>query len=141
MSFKIGDKIILNADCEFKNGVYLEKGTVGTIVQNYGEAYKTALIKWDMGSLRGKYICFCKKNIIQKYSDIYNFKIGDLVCGKYMEAERYGITNHNMTKALVTDIGLTMKSGDIRIKILEHNHKKYIGDCYIVDSKYFDIFK
>ena len=62
------------------------------------------------------------------------FKVGDIIRGK--AAGRYNITNKHMTKAVVEDL----RSGEMKIKILEHVCSSDIGRVLLVDNstEYFE---
>lgn len=68
------------------------------------------------------------------------FNVGDIIKGGQKSGYYYCVTNEHMTKAVVTKV-YEDKTDDIKIKVLEHNNKKYIGERHQVCSAYFDLVK
>lgn len=68
------------------------------------------------------------------------FNVGDIIKGGQKSGYHYCVTNERMTKAVVTKV-YEDKTDDIKIKILEHDNKKYIGEKHQVCSAYFDLVK
>ena len=65
------------------------------------------------------------------------FKIGDIVKGTNNRI--YSITNEDMTKGLVVDVGSCDEDDEIEIKVLEHKTKpEEIGHSFYVKSKFFE---
>lgn len=60
------------------------------------------------------------------------FKLGDIIKGT--NDSKYSITNKDMYAARVVEL---YKSGNIRIRILDHLNRDNVGDTYIVNPKYF----
>ena len=60
------------------------------------------------------------------------FKVGDIIKGT--KDGRYAVTNEDMYAARVIEL---YKSGNIRIRILDHLVRDNVGDTYIVNPKYF----
>lgn len=65
------------------------------------------------------------------------FQVGDIICGGIVSP--YCVTNEEMTKAIVRDCSINNGEDDIKIEILDHEHKSYIGQEYCVNSKYFKL--
>ena len=68
------------------------------------------------------------------------FNVGDIIKGKQESSYHYSITNKRMTKAEVVKV-CEGAVDDIRIKVLEHNNKQFIGQKYQVCSAHFDLVK
>lgn len=68
------------------------------------------------------------------------FNVGDIIKGKQESSYHYGITNKRMTKAEVVKV-CEGAVDDIRIKVLEHDNKQFIGQKYQVCSAHFDLVK
>lgn len=60
------------------------------------------------------------------------FKVGDIIKGT--NDAKYSITNKDMYAARVLEL---YKSGNIRIRILDHLNRDNVGDTYIVNPKHF----
>lgn len=60
------------------------------------------------------------------------FKVGDIIKGT--KDGRYAVTNEDMYAARVIEL---YKSGNIRIRILDHLVRDNVGDTYIVNPKHF----
>ena len=70
------------------------------------------------------------------YSTGEDVEIGDIIAG---DNNGYGITDSNMTKAVVTGF---MKNGDIMITIQDHKTmRNYIGEEFPVSPKFFKLLK
>ena len=54
------------------------------------------------------------------------FEVGDIVAGKKIPREHYGITNHLMTRAKVIDA----EANYMNVRILEHTDRRYIGRVF-----------
>lgn len=68
------------------------------------------------------------------------FNVGDIIKGGQGSGCYYGITDERMTKAEVVNV-YEGASDDIKIKVLEHNDKQFIGHKFLVRSRYFDLVK
>ena len=54
------------------------------------------------------------------------FEVGDIVAGKKIPREHYGITNHLMTRAKVIDA----EANYMNVRILDHTDRRYIGRVF-----------
>jgi len=115
MKFKVGDKVKIKIACS------------GTKI---GEIY--TLVKSNYGLRAGDCTCPTKW---EHSNSMLKLKVGDKVTGIAGE-KSYGITTED---AVMEVIGHKVDDGDdIVVKVLEHKKgKKYIGQIYPVQSKYF----